>query len=211
MEQIVFETYGKFALFTRPESKVERLTYPVPTPSAIRGLLAAIYSKPVEFYWQVNRIEVLNDIQFISLKLNEVKYKAGKKPILVEDTRTQRNSTFLRDVRYRIYASIKKRPGFDGTLGQLYEQAQRRIKQGKCYFQPCFGTRECTAYFEEIDMTRKPIDESLDVGIMLYDVYDLNDFSIGPKPSVSVYEAKMINGVIEVPDFNSPLVKKEGK
>lgn len=92
-EQVVIEVWGDFACFTRPEAKVERLSYPVPTPSAIRGILSAIYSKPKEFYWQINRIEVLNPIKFISFKRNEVKKKTdGKNPMMVEanDTRTQK-------------------------------------------------------------------------------------------------------------------------
>ena len=76
--EIVLEVWGDFACFARPESKVERLTYPVSTPSAARGILSSIYSKPKEFYWQVNRIEVLNPIRYISFKRNEVKSRMGK-------------------------------------------------------------------------------------------------------------------------------------
>ena len=73
MKEIVIDVWGDFACFSRPESKVERLTYPVPTPSAMRGLLSAIYSKPNEFYWQITKIEVLNKPAYISFKRNEVK------------------------------------------------------------------------------------------------------------------------------------------
>lgn len=104
--EIVLEVWGDFACFARPESKVERLTYPVPTPSSVRGILSSVYSKPREFMWQVNRIEVLNPIRYISFKRNEVKSKVRDKPIFTDDDRTQRQTVALRDVRYRFAASI---------------------------------------------------------------------------------------------------------
>lgn len=209
LEPIVVELYGDFACFSRPESKVERLTYPVITPSAARGVLSAIYSKPIEFYWQIRKIEVLNPIQYISFKRNEVKAKAGKKPILVEEERTQRQSTMLRDVRYRITADIIKRDSFPGTVEQLYEQARRRVRQGKCFFQPSLGLRECVCYFEP-PSTRNPIEETLDFGVMLYDVFDLHQWEVTKKaePFITLYHAQMNRGVIEVPAFDSEFVLK---
>lgn len=152
MNEIQMEVWGDFACFSRPESKVERLTYPVMTPSAARGILSAVYSKPPEFYWQVKRIEVLKPIRYMSFKRNEViNSKLGKKPkpMLVEDDRTQRQTVVLKDVRYRITAEIKPQKDYKGTVSQLYEQAQRRIKGGKCFFQPSFGMREFVCYFGE--------------------------------------------------------------
>ena len=139
------EVWGDFALWTRPESKVERLSYQVPTPSGIRGLLASIYSKPQEFYWQVRRIEVLRPIRFISFKRNEVKSKLIRIPendpnraiICIEDDRTQRQSTVLQDVRYRITAEIVPRPEFSGTVSPLMNQFERRVKRGQNFLQPC--------------------------------------------------------------------------
>ena len=84
LKEIVIEVWGDFACFTMPYAKVERLTYPFPTPSAARGILSAIYSKPKEFRWQVNRIEVLNPIRYISFKRNEVKCTVSTKPIFTE-------------------------------------------------------------------------------------------------------------------------------
>ena len=132
------EIWGDFASFTRPESKVERLTYPVITPSAARGVFSAVYSKPNEFYWQIRRIEVMNPIRYMSFKRNEViNCKVGKgsnmKPMLVEDDRTQRQTVVLKDVRYRITAEIVKRESFGGSLEQLISQANRRIENGKCF------------------------------------------------------------------------------
>lgn len=231
MNELSIEVWGDFACFSRPESKVERLTYPVITPSAARGILSAVYSKPVEFYWQVVRIEVLKPIRYLSFKRNEViNSKIGRKmdePIFVDETkvnqkdengkdkkigsehRTQRQTVVLKDVRYRITARIVPRKNFMGTVTQLYEQALRRIKGGKCFFQPSLGMREFVCYFSEpTDM--QPIEANADLGIMLYDVFDLNKFEVTPKaePFVSVFHAKLENGVLEVPEYDSELVLK---
>ena len=217
MEEIVIEAWGDFACFTNMATKVERLTYPFPTPSAARGILSAIYAKPVEFYWQVNRIEVLNPIRYISFRRNEVKSTLGMKeglgiPIVTEEDRTQRQTVALQDVRYRIAASIVPQPTYEGSVKQLYEQALRRIRGGKAFMQPSLGLREFAAYFEESDGMRRPIEESLDGGIMLYDIFDLHDCSVSKKtkPRLSLYHAVMERGVIEVPPYDSPLVMKGG-
>lgn len=231
MNEISIEVWGDFACFSRPESKVERLTYPVITPSAARGILSAIYSKPVEFYWQVVRIEVLKPIRYLSFKRNEViNSKIGRKmdePIFVDETpikqkdangkekktgnehRTQRQTVVLKDVRYRITARIVPRTEFKGTVNQLYEQALRRIKSGKCFFQPSLGMREFVCYFSE-STNMKPVETSIDLGIMLYDVFDLYKYEVTLKaePFVSVFHAKLENGVLEVPEYDSELVLK---
>lgn len=134
MKEIVIEVWGDFACFSMPQAKVERLTYPFPTPSAARGILSAIYMKPKEFRWAVNRIEVLNPIRYISFKRNEVKCTVGSDPIFTDEERTQRQTVALRDVRYRIAASIIPRPDFAGKETQLYEQALRRIRGGKSFY-----------------------------------------------------------------------------
>ncbi len=222
--EIVIEIWGDLACFTRPECKVERMSYPVPTPSAVRGILNAIYSKPVEFYWQVMRIEVLNPIRYISFKRNEVKNKISchnmkESIIYVDDTedpnkgRTQRQTVMLRDVRYRIAARIVRREDNKNvTDQQLYDQALRRIRTGKCFYQPSLGVRECTAYYEESDGTRQPVKYNDDLGLMLYDVFDLHDCEVRKvtKPYITLYRPKIKDGVIEVPDFDSPEVLKPG-
>ena len=181
--EIIVDVWGDFACFSRPESKVERLTYPVPTPSAMRGVLSAIYSKPNEFYWQITRIDVLRKPEYISFKRNEVKEKIPEKPsepVRVDLTgggnkgRTQRETVALKNVKYRVYAQIRKRDDFKGTEKQLYEQALRRIRRGQCYYQPSLGLREFAAYFEEGTGRAVPIDMDLDMGYMLYDVFDLH-------------------------------------
>lgn len=219
-KEVALYTWGRFACFSRPESKVERLTYPVPTPSAMRGLLSAVYSKPKEFYWQVRRVEVLKKPSYIAFKRNEVKEKLsakGEVPVYVDSAggdgnkgRTQRQTVALKDVAYRVYAEIRKNPGFCGTEEQLYCQALRRIRRGQCFYQPSFGLREFTAYFREAGEAdaEPPIDLDLDLGLMLYDVFDLHSDSDSgyTKPYVTLFHARLKRGVLEVPDFDSPEV-----
>lgn len=212
MKEIVIEAWGDFACFSMPQAKVERLTYPFPTPSAARGILSAIYMKPKEFRWAVNRIEVLNPIRYISFKRNEVKCTVGSDPIFTDEERTQRQTVALRDVRYRIAASIIPRPDFAGKETQLYEQALRRIRGGKSFYQPSFGLREFSCYFEESDGVRQPIRMSMDAGLMLYDLFAPEDVEIPKKVKVqmSLFHAVMENGVILVPPYDSPEVLKGG-
>lgn len=211
MNRIQMEVWGDFACFSRPENKVERLTYPVMTPSAARGILSAVYSKPPEFYWQVQKIEVLRPIRYMSFKRNEVISRVGKRqnPIFVEDDRTQRQTVVLRDVRYRITAEIVPQSDYHGTVQQLYDQAIRRIRSGKCFYQPSLGLREFVCYFGE-PTVQEPIPDSLDLGIMLYDVFDLHKYKITEKaePFVSVFHARLELGVMEVPPFDNEQVLK---
>lgn len=217
--EIVLEVWGDFACFSPPYQKVERLSYPVPTPSAARGILSAIYSKPMEFYWQICRIEILNPIRYISFKRNEVKSTVSVKAdvrssiLYTDEDRTQRQTQALRDVRYRIAASICPQPGFTGTVEQLYQQALRRIRSGKTFYQPSLGLREFVCYFEESDGTRPPIPDSMDLGLMVYDVFDLHDCTVRKKaqPRLSLYHAVMEQGVIRVPPYDSPEVLKGGQ
>ena len=210
MKEILVEVWGDFACFTQPQAKVERLTFPFPTPSAARGILSAIYSKPVEFYYQINRIEVLSPIAYVSFKCNEVKSRVSSNPIDVEEDRTQRMTVALRDVRYRIAASIVPRATFVGKEAQLYEQALRRVRIGKTYYQPSMGLRQFPAYFEESDGKKPPIDVNVDAGLMVYDIFDLHDDSISKKakPKLSLFHAIMEHGVVHIPPYDSPEVLK---
>ena len=212
MREITIEVWGDLACFSAPYAKVERLTYPFPTPSAARGILSAIYAKPKEFRWQINRIEVLNPIRYISFKRNEVKCTVSTVPISTEEERTQRQTVALQDVRYRISASIIPRPDFVGRDTQLYEQALRRIRGGKCFFQPALGIRECVCYFEESDGIRQPIRQSLDAGLMVYDLFAPEEVEVTKivNLQMSLFHAQMINGVILVPPYDSPEVLKGG-
>jgi CRISPR-associated protein Cas5d len=231
MGTLAVEVWGDFACFTRPEAKVERFSYPVMTPSAARGVLDAIYAKPMEFGWRIEKIEVLNPVKFIALRRNEVKEKinanavrrgmaGGDGPIILCDGtqeitgsdmmgRTQRQTMALRDVRYRIYAHIHPRPGAEARLRALEEQAMRRIAGGKCFYQPYLGCREFVGYFAPAGQLPAPAAESIDIGWMLYDVFDLDQVVVGEsRPFISLFEAKLEKGILVVPPWQSELVRK---
>ena len=146
-EIIRLKVTGEFACFTRPDLKVERMSYPCMTPSAARGILEAILWKP-EFQWYVRRIIVLKDIQFASIKRNEISKKQNPKgePIEITENRVQRNSIILKDVGYIIEASVfvdedlinkTKGNGHPVTVKKYREMFERRVKKGQCWHQPC--------------------------------------------------------------------------
>lgn len=230
----VLEAWGEFACFSRPELKVERWSYPCPTPSAARGVFDAIYAKPEEFCWQITRIEVLRPIAYIALRRNEVKdvvnvtaamnWMAGKdEPVPIwadgdkallgsdEKGRTQRQTMALRDVRYRLHARIRPWPGHESKQTALDSQFQRRASQGKCFMQPYFGCREFPAYFQlpADDPLSPPEPIHMDIGLMLYDVFDLSRPGCGQdSPSISLFQARLVNGVLDVPAYEDPGVLK---
>lgn len=215
MEEITMEIWGDFACFSAPFGKVERLTYPFPTPSAARGILSSIFCKPAEFVWQVRRIEVLRPIQYISFKRNEVKSTVSDKPIYTDEDRTQRQTVALKDVRYRISAEIVPRKEFVGREKQLYEQARRRIAGGKCFMQPALGIREFVGYFELYDPAvhqDRPIPVDMDAGLMVYDIFDLHDWKVRKKcqTKLTLFHAVMKQGVVEIPPYDSPDVLRGG-
>ena len=228
------EVWGDYACFTRPEMKVERVSYDVITPSAARAVFEAIFWKPA-FYWKMKKIEVLNPIKWINLRRNEVGAVAGKSeaPIYIEEKRQQRAGLFLRDVKYRIYADLvfippqnrqkTQNPLPDYLLDSIEKNElmedrgnenpakynamfERRAKKGQCFFQPYFGCREFSCFFKPVDLEREfaqPIPESRDLGFMLYDM-DYSDNNIKP----AFFRAKMENGVIVLPDWDSGEVLK---
>ena len=224
-KEFCLEVWGPLACFTRPELKVERVSYDVITPSAARAIFEAIFWKPA-IHWQVTKIEVLNPIKWISVRRNEVGAVASKTPIFIDDgkTRQQRNTLMLRNVRYRIYAKLEFIPKWkrketanpiidveevdflrkDETPGKYNAMFERRASKGQCFTQPYLGTRECSCSFRlvnsETDKTDTPISESRDLGIMLYDM----DFDADIKtPPAMFYRVKMESGVIIVPPKNS--------
>jgi len=240
----ILNVWGELACFTRPELKVERFSYPVLTPSAVRGIYDAIYCKPTEFRWQVTMIELLSHPQYIALRRNEVKEKApplrtlqrwmhGKeppKPILADAApndlgtdqkgRTQRQTMALKNVRYRLHAHIYPWPGFEDRLPAFEAQFRRRASQGKCIYQPYFGCREFPAYFELVEpdaSSEIPLPINMDIGLMLYDVFDLskpgepldtgNDYT----PSISLFKAEIKGGCLKVPEYKSEAVIKGGR
>ena len=228
------ETWGDLACFSRPEMKVERYSYPIITPSAARGIFDAIYfKKEYNFYWQIDRIELLHSPKYIALRRNEVKDKAsvseiqqwinGTKdiaPLWADGTkaelgtdqkgRTQRQTMALKNVRYRIYAHIVCRDN-KADMNALSAQFERRASQGKCFYQPFFGCREFPAYFELVKTAPEipAFDLDLDLGWMLYDVFDLTRLNDNQaKPAISVFRAQLKSGVLKVPDYRSVDVHK---
>ena len=216
-KEFCLEVWGPMACFTRPELKVERVSYDVITPSAARAIFEAIFWKPA-VHWQVTKIEVLNPIKWTSVRRNEVGAVASKNPIYIEDKRQQKNSLLLKDVRYRLWAKLEFIPQRKRTRqADLFDEEhndenpakynamfERRAGKGQCFNQPYLGTRECVASFRlvnpETDELALPINENRDLGIMLYDMDFAKDLK---NPPAMFYRAKMENGVIIVPPRNS--------
>lgn len=221
-KEFCLEVWGDYACFTRPELKVERVSYDVITPSAARAIFEAILFKRYAIRWQVTKIEVLNPIKWAAIRRNEVGAVAGKSPIFIEDKRQQKNSLLLQNVRYRIYAKlifipvkdrpkeafVKHQPNGDENPMKYYQMFERRASQGQCFTQPYLGCREFAAnwkYIDNMESLKQPITEDRDLGIMLYDM----DFEENPqKPDAMFYRARMEQGVIVVPDRNSKEVLK---
>ena len=226
---IHLRTWGNLACFTRPEMKVERVSYPVITPSAARGLLEAILYKP-QFRWRIQRIAVKRPIQFLAFRRNEVKSRLSTRkpePILADEDRTQRNTVALRDVEYVIEASMhltplaglpRRRPDVDEDCGEdtpvkYLAMFQRRAEKGQCFTQPSFGCREFPAHFELTDANAMSVSVGInrdqELGLMLYDVFHLDvtrDQAPGkvekPEPRVTFFKADLKDGVIVVPDWS---------
>jgi CRISPR-associated protein Cas5d len=230
------EVWGSLACFTRPELKVERFSYPIITPSAVRGIFDAIYwKKSYDFFWQVEKIEVLASPRYIALRRNEVKDKAPSEKVILawkqgkrdiepiwadgdreslgtdQKGRTQRQTMALKEVRYRLLAHISCRKG-DGELKSMDEQFMRRASHGKCFYQPFLGCREFPAYFsyvEDLGGHPGPVPWTNDLGWMLYDVFDLGlENDPFARPKISMFRAKVVNGVLDVPEYHDPRVRK---
>jgi len=216
---IKLHIWGDYACFTRPEMKVERVSYDVITPSAARGILEAIHWKPA-IRWVIDRIHVLKPIRFESIRRNELGNckvsisnvnKAIKKNsteslhFLIDEgkNRQQRATTLLKDVGYVIEAhfELTDKAGIEDTVGKHLDIFNRRARKGQYFHQPCLGNREFPAYFAliESDGALPPsqlANETRDLGWMLHDI----DFSKDVKPKF--FRAELKNGVIEVPPFD---------
>jgi CRISPR-associated protein Cas5d len=231
---IHLRTWGDLACFTRPEMKVERVSYPVITPSAARGLLESILYKP-QFRWNVRRIAVKKPIRFLSFRRNEVKSRLSPRkpePLLADEDRTQRNTLALREVEYVIEASLqltalaglpRRKPmdnedDGDDTSVKYLAMFQRRAEKGQCFAQPCFGCREFPAHFElagesAMRVENKPNPDT-DLGLMLYDVFNL-DVSASqlpgkvekPDPRITFFKAQLKDGIVNVPEWSD--IKKQ--
>ena len=216
---ITIRVRGPYALFTRPEMKVERVSYDVITPSAARGIIEAVYWKPA-IQWVIDKIHILKEIQFTNLRRNEVSEKASvdnamqvmkgaQKPLYISavDNRQQRASMVLKDVDYIIEAHFEmtEKAGAEDTEEKHYNIVLRRLRQGQHFHAPCLGTREFPAKVELIEDKREipksPLTGRRDLGWMLYDLDFTNPRDITPK----FFKALMIDGMI---DLTSPEVRQ---
>jgi CRISPR-associated protein Cas5d len=213
MASFCLEVSGPFACFTRPEMKVERVSYDVMTPSSARSIFEAILWKPA-IRWRVHRIEVLKPIRWINLRRNEVSAVVstrnvqqamtagnGTLGLYIEDERQQRAGYFLRDVAYRIHADLSLAPGRPmEPLAKYTEMFSRRARKGQCVNQPYLGCREFSAAFQLVTPDAPavaPITESRVLGWMLHDM----DFTHPSDPQARFFSAALVNGVVEVPPF----------
>lgn len=214
-KEFCLEVWGDMACFTRPELKVERVSYDVITPSAARAIFEAIFWKPA-IRWQVTKIEVLSSIKWTSIRRNEVGALASvkKECIYCDDpkNRQQKNSLLLKEVHYRLWAKLvfipqrdrkeEKRTSNDENPMKYYEMFERRASKGQCFNQPYLGCREFSASFRLVNAGEDlipAIPEDRDLGIMLYDM----DFTNPKDIQAMFYRARMEQGVIVVPDKDS--------
>lgn len=204
------EVWGDYALFSRPELKTERMSYDVITPSAARGLMEAVMWHP-GMRWRIDRIHVLNPIAFTNARRNEVLNKisvqslqtmvnTGKVPYIASTNDIiQRAALMLTNVRYVIEAHFEMTDQANATDSpeKFYAMASRRLRKGECYYQPCFGTRECAAHFTLLEGDiPKAINETRDLGLMLYDL----DYSDPADIRPMFFRARLERGVMDVRD-----------
>jgi len=205
---------GDFACFTRPEMKVERVSYDLITPSAARAIFEAILWKPV-LRWHVRRIEVLAPIRWVNLRRNEVGGRISTRNVqqamkdgsplalFVEDDRQQRAGLFLRDVRYRLHADLEVLS--DEPAAKYQAMFERRAARGQCVNQPYLGCREFAAAFRLVgaDGEDPPIDDTRDLGWMLYDL----DYSDPADPKPRFFRAQLERGTVQVPSWSGSEVR----
>lgn len=199
------KVWGDFACFTRPEMKVERVTYPVMTPSAARGVLEAIFWKP-EFAWQVEAIWILNPIQYVSFLRNEVNSRASERTardwvergggFIAAEDRAQRHTLALRDVAYIIHAHPAPHTNTAADRAKFRDQFRRRVARGQCFATPYLGCREFSASFGPIDGTERPIPESGALGRMLLEMsYTANGMGTA---TPRFFEGRLEDGILRV-------------
>ncbi len=201
---------GPLACFTNPALKVERFSYDVMTPSAARGVLEAVCWKPA-IRWQIDRIKVLKPIERIAVRRNEVNSRISTDGAIswmqgdsspghyfADEDRAQRNMVALRDVDYVIDAHFEmtKKAKEGDNVRKFEEMFQRRVEKGQCFQTPYFGCRELAAEFRSAEDHPQPIAETRDLGWMLQDI----DF--GPPMRPVFFQARLENGVVNVPPWS---------
>jgi CRISPR-associated protein Cas5d len=199
---IKLRVWGDYALFSRPEMKVERVSYDVMTPSAARGILEAIYWKP-EIRWMVDRIHVLKKIQFDNIRRNELSNKVSVSDKVmregnalvcqyIEEDRQQRASMVLKHVDYIIEAHFELTGNDASDPGKHLAMFERRAKKGQCFHRPYFGCREFPVNFAWCaDISISQLNGEHDLGYMLHDI----DFQDNMTPRF--FRAVMHDGVID--------------
>lgn len=208
-ESISVKVFGPLACWTRPENKVERLSYECITPSAARNILDSICWRP-EMRWIVTRISILNPVRFLSFRRNEVQHKISVKslgkwlkdppttePMVVgagSAEVTQRNTVALRDVSYVIEAHPHVfTPTADNHPTKYIAMFNRRVAKGQCFQRPSLGCREFAADFAPVSAEDKPLTGlNLDLGRMLYDIVFRPDAS-----RAIFFDAKVRDGVLD--------------
>ncbi len=201
--------WGDFACFTRPEMKVERVSYPVMTPSAARGVLEAIFWKP-QITWRVEEIRILRPIRYFSILRNEVNSRASERSATAwsksgggfdaSADRAQRHTLALRDVDYVIRAQVEVKPGVDADIAKYRDQFRRRVRAGRCFSTPYLGCREFSACFAEPDGSEHPIAITDDIGSMLLDLDYATDQSARHVPCF--FQAHLTQGILRVPSLD---------
>ncbi|MBC5800278.1 MAG: type I-C CRISPR-associated protein Cas5 [Candidatus Eremiobacteraeota bacterium] len=188
--------WGTLACFTRPDLKVERVSYPVMTPSAARGAVEAIFWRPA-VYWVVRQICVLRPIRFTSFRRNEVNDKASRdiELFLADERRAQRNTLALRDVAYFVDVEprLTERAAPDETAAKFVDMLRRRVERGQCFQQPYLGCREFAASFGPQD-GEQPIAETRKLGHMLHDVEFANE------NRAHFFDALLEGGIVRPPE-----------
>lgn len=207
---IKMEVWGEYACFTRPEMKVERVSYDVPTPSAARGMVESVYFHN-GLRWIIDRIYVCKPIRFTNILRNEVASKISARNVLTEANGKkrsyidrnadiqQRATTMLRDVHYVIEAHFEMtdKANPSDNPGKFQDIVKRRLRSGQAYMQPYLGCRECTAHFRLwVGGDIPTIDETRDLGYMLYDM----DYSDPENIQPMFFRAQMVHGVIDLTD-----------
>lgn len=208
MQPIRVRMWGDYALFSRPELKTERYSYDVITPSAARGVFDAIYYHP-GLCWKIDTVWVVKPIRFTNVRRNELANKLsasnaleamnGGKPFYQDRTADiqQRASTVLRDVEYVVQAHFELRPenmSPTDSADKFYAIFMERLKKGRNYTQPYFGCREFTAFTELFNGEPEGIDETRDLGIMLYDM----DYTVPGRIDPMFFRAKLEHGRMDV-------------
>jgi CRISPR-associated protein Cas5d len=197
---------GRYACFTRPEMKVERVSYEVMTPSAARGVLSAIFWKP-EMRWLVREIHLLRPIRYFSIRRNEVNSRASERSArdwaergggyFADEDRAQRHTLALVDVEYVIRADVALQPGIEEDPAKYRDQFRRRVERGQCFSTPYLGCREFAASFEPPTGKEEPIADSAELGRMLFDLDYDEDQSGRGQPRF--FTARLEHGVLRVP------------